>query len=477
MRWLSIRWRLTIFYALTILAIAIVLIIAMFAFMGTAFERNLRDSVKDRAQEASLVLQREGAISPQALTDLGRGGMQILLLDEHGHVLEQANTSLQAGDAAPSNAWQGALISGSSSSRTANDATLAGGKPFYSYAIKVQSGGTPVRIVQVMEYYASAGLEQEQPFVFANALAGVMILAVILSVAGGFLLVRSSLSPVNALATTAGEITAGDLGRRLPVTSKRDELGKLAISFNALLSRLESAFADRERALQEQRRFAADASHELRTPLTSILGYTRMLRSWGMRDPEIARESIDALECEAERMRTLVDQLLRLARGDESAMAVRHREDIGVIVLESTDAARAIAASNHDVRLDLPSEPILGEVDRTLVRQAIGILLDNAMKYTPAGGTITVSLQRAHEMATIEVADTGPGIASRHLSHLFERFYRVEEARTTHGAGLGLAIARQIAEQHGGSIGVESTVGLGSTFMIRLPLATAIPDE
>lgn len=156
MRWLSIRWRLTIFYALTILAIAIVLIIAMFAFMGTGFERNLRDSVKDRAQEASLVLQREGTISPQAFTDPGRGGMQILLLDETGHVLEQANTSLRIGDTAPSNDWQGALISGSGSSRTANDETFAGGKPFYSYAIKVQAGGAPVRIVQVMEYYASS---------------------------------------------------------------------------------------------------------------------------------------------------------------------------------------------------------------------------------------------------------------------------------------------------------------------------------
>jgi len=479
MRWLSIRWRLTIFYALTILAIAIVLIIAMFAFMGTGFERNLRDSVKDRAQEASLVLQREGTISPQAFTDLGRGGMQILLLDETGHVLEQANTSLRIGDTAPSNDWQGALISGSGSSRTANDETFAGGKPFYSYAIKVQAGGAPVRIVQVMEYYASSGLEHQQPFIFATALAGVMILAIILSAGGGFLLVRSSLSPVNALATAAGEITAGDLGRRLPVTSERDELGKLAVSFNALLSRLESAFADRERALQEQRRFAADASHELRTPLTSILGYTRMLRSWGMLDPEIARESTEALEREADRMRTLVDQLLRLARGDESAIvaAVRHREDIGVIVAESTDAARAIAAGNHDVRLDLPSEPIFGEVDRTLVRQSIGILLDNAMKYTPAGGTITVSLQHANEMATIEVADTGPGLATQHLSHLFERFYRVEEARPTHGAGLGLAIARQIAEQHGGSIGVESTVGSGSTFTIRLPLTTTIEAE
>lgn len=198
-----------------------------------------------------------------------------------------------------------------------------------------------------------------------------------------------------------------------------------------------------------------------------------------MLDPEIARESTEALEREAERMRTLVDQLLRLVRGDESAIvaAVRHREDIGVIVAESTDAARAIAAGNHDVRLDLPSEPIFGEVDRTLVRQAIGILLDNAMKYTPAGGTITVSLQHANEMATIEVADTGPGLATQHLSHLFERFYRVEEARTTHGAGLGLAIARQIAEQHGGSIGVESTVGSGSTFTIRLPLTTTIEAE
>lgn len=453
-----------------ILAIAIVLILAMFAFMGTAFERNMRDGVRDRAQEAALLLQREGTISPQALADLGRGGTQVLLLDENGDVLAQANTTLQTGDMAPSNAWQSALIDGSGANRTARGPDDANGKPFYAYAIEVQSGATPVRIVQTMEYYATSGIEHEQPFVFAAALAGVMILAVVLSAGGGFLLVRSSLSPVNALATAAGEITAGDLGRRLPVTSERDELGKLAISFNALLSRLETAFTERERSLQEQRRFAADASHELRTPLTSILGYTRMLRSWGLRDPDIAHEGIDALEREASRMQALVDQLLRLARGDESAAAIRHREDLGVMVAESAEAARATAAGSHDVRLDLPSAPVVGDMDRDLVRQAIGILLDNALKHTPKGGTIAISLREDAGMAMIEVADTSPGIPPHQLPHLFERFHRVEQARTTPGAGLGLAIAKQIVEQHRGSIAVESTVGAGSTFTIRFPL-------
>ncbi len=472
MRWLSIRWRLTIFYSLTILAIAIVLIIAMFAFMGTVFERSMRESVQDRAQEASLVLQRDGSISRQALTDLGRGGMQILLLDDQGRVLEQANTTWQPGDSAPSNAWRQALVEGSGSNRTALGPDDTSEKPFYSYAIKVQTGAAPLRIVQVMEYYASSGIEHQQPFIFATALAGVMILAIILSAGGGFLLVRSSLSPVNALATTAREITAGDLGRRLPVTSERDELGKLALAFNDLLARLESAFTDRERALHEQRRFAADASHELRTPLTSILGYTRMLGSWGQRDPDIAREGIDALEREATRMQTLVDQLLRLARGDESAETAIARRHVNLtsILMDIADATRARVDGSRELRIVTPAEPVCGDVDGALVRQVIGILVDNAVKYTNDGDRITLSLHGDEQRATIAVADRGIGIAPEHLPHLFDRFYRVEQARTAHGTGLGLAIARQIAERHEGTLMVASEVEGGSVFTLVLPL-------
>lgn len=471
MRRISIRWRLTIFYVLTVVVISAVLVLAMFALMGTIFERNLRESVQDRAQEALLVLRRDDTISSQALTDLGRDHMQVLLLDGSGRILAQVNSGLKPGDTAPTDAWRRALIRGDGANRTGQGPDESQGPPFYAYALRVETSGQPIAVVQVMEYYRDSATAHDQPFVIATAIAGIIIVAIVIATVGSFLLIRFSLAPINDLATTAEEISAGDLSRRLPVASKRDELGKLAISFNDLLTRLEGAFAERERSLNEQRRFAADASHELRTPLTSILGYARMLKQWGMRDPEIARESIDALEREATRMQALVDQLLRLARGDEAILLTPGPQPIDAIVGDAVEAARATAGDKVTIAVHLPPTPLLAEVDRDRARQAIGILLDNAVKYSPSGARIAVTLQADRDMAVIDVADTGPGIAPRHLPHIFDRFYRVEEARTAHGAGLGLAIAKQIAEQHGGSIAVTSVVGEGSIFTLRFPLA------
>ncbi|MBA3275158.1 MAG: hypothetical protein H0T72_05135, partial [Chloroflexia bacterium] len=222
-------------------------------------------------------------------------------------------------------------------------------------------------------------------------------------------------------------------------------------------------------ALAYQRRFVADASHELRTPLTSILGYTRMLRDWGLQHPEASAEAVARMEAEAVRMQSLVEGLLHLARGDEAGVGAMAEADLGHLVLEAVDLASVAEGQDLAFDLQLPEAPLMAMVDREAILQVLGILLDNARKFSPAGGTITVSLARETESAVVTVADTGPGIGPEHRDRIFERFYRADESRTTSGAGLGLAIAKDIVERHGGTIQVASEPGHGAAFTVRLP--------
>jgi two-component system OmpR family sensor kinase len=263
---------------------------------------------------------------------------------------------------------------------------------------------------------------------------------------------------------------AGDLARRLPVTNPNDEIGRLAITINGLLARLEAAFRRREETLARQRRFAADASHELRTPLTSIGGHARMLDEWALEgDREKARRSVGAIRREAGRMRSLVESLLTLTRGDEGAPMEVGRYDLGAVAKEATENAATAAGGRVSVAF-VPSEhEVMATFDRERVMQVASILLDNAVKYTPDGGSVTVRVEEEDDGASLAVSDSGVGISEDQLPLVFERFYRADAARAEEGVGLGLSIARQIAEAHGGTIEATSKVGGGSTFVLLLP--------
>src|SRR5215203_2969528 len=348
------------------------------------------------------------------------------------------------------------------------------GADYNVYAVRVKPpdnlAATPTsyaRVVEAGKPYPSVRRILEE---FAPVMSTVGLLGFVLLVGGAYLLTRAALSPVEAVVRAAGEMSEGDLSRRLPVANPKDEIGRLTTTINALLARLEVAFTRLEETLSRQRRFAADASHELRTPLTSISGHARMLDEWALdSDKETAHRSVDTIRREARKMRGLVESLLTLTRGDEGAPMELGRYDLGAVGKEATETARAAADGRVFVEFVPNENEVTATFDRERVLQVLSILLDNAVKYTPDGGKVTVRVEEENGGVALAVSDTGVGITEDQLPLVFERFYRADSARVEEGAGLGLSIARQIAEAHGGTIEVRSKLGVGSTFVLLIP--------
>jgi two-component system OmpR family sensor kinase len=273
-----------------------------------------------------------------------------------------------------------------------------------------------------------------------------------------------ALRPIETIAQTARQITAADdLSRRIPYESQ-DELGQLTKTFNQTLARLERLF-------NAQRRFVADVSHEMRTPLTTIRGNVSLMRRIGYDD-----ESIAAIDGEAQRMTRLVEDLLLLAKADAGRLSLeKNLVELDTLVLEVYNQARILSEDAVEVHLgQLDQARVMGDSDR--LKQLLLNLVSNGLKYTPEGGSVTISLSRSDEWVRVDVADTGIGIPPEDLPHIFDRFYRVDKARSRAmgGTGLGLSIARWIAEAHGGQLSVVSEVGKGSTFTVTLPAVADI---
>jgi heavy metal sensor kinase len=281
---------------------------------------------------------------------------------------------------------------------------------------------------------------------------------------GGFVLARKSLAPVVAMSDQAARISAKNLHERLRVNNESDELGRLAGVFNELLSRLDRSF-------ENMREFMADASHELRTPLSIIRGEADVALSQD-RDSTDYKEALAIIQDEARRLSRLVDDLLVLARADAGQRPLQTGEFyLNDLVEESCRAAQVLAAQKG-LSLALASSPdIPFRGDEDLLRRMVLNLLDNAVKYTPAGGAISVTLVAEAAHVKIIVADTGIGVPAEAAAQIFERFYRIRRARSRAdgGSGLGLAIARWAAEAHHGSIALASKPDQGSTFTVTLP--------
>jgi signal transduction histidine kinase len=289
---------------------------------------------------------------------------------------------------------------------------------------------------------------------------------------GGWWLTRKALEPVVELTDAVARIAStGEFDQRVPESANNDEIGRLAATFNVLLERL-NELLDRQRAL------VADTSHELRNPLMVVRGNLELLALDP--SPEDRREAIqDAIE-EVDRMSRLVADLLFLADADTTAAIEHEHVELASVVDAVVADARLLADRQDGVRvIELEAnDPLVIHGDTERLRQLVWNLVENAVRYTPAGGTVTVASRDRGTIAELTVADTGIGIPAEHLPHIFERFYRVDTGRSRQvgGTGLGLSIVRQVAEAHGGQVRVRSTVGQGTTFTVVLPVSPRSPE-
>jgi signal transduction histidine kinase len=322
----------------------------------------------------------------------------------------------------------------------------------------IEADGAVVGVIQVGETLdgVEATLRQVRDIL---ALGAIVVLG--LAVSGGLLLAGRALAPVRGVSATARRITVtADFGQRLPSQRRRDEVGELVETFNALIARVEATLA-------EQQRFLADTSHELRSPLTVIRANLGFLRR--ELDSDTRAECVREAEDEAQRMGRLIGDLLLLGQAESSELLRRAPLAIADLIVEVAEQAR-VQASDRTIEV-APLQPITLNADRDRLKQVIWNLVENALRYTPSGGAIRLSAVQEADQAVIAVSDEGPGIDPEHLPHLFERFYRVDRARSraTGGAGLGLAIVQHLVKAHGGSVAVQSQPGQGTTFTLRLP--------
>jgi heavy metal sensor kinase len=290
--------------------------------------------------------------------------------------------------------------------------------------------------------------------------------AVIIVAVGGWLLVRRALTPVEQITAAAERITQHNLSQRLPMRETGDELDQLSLSLNRMIARLDDAF-------QNSKRFVADASHELRTPLTILRGELENLAEDGRLNPDL-RDRLNSLLEEAIHLSKIVEHLLMLSRLDAGeAQTEWSRFDLAKLA-KTTVEQMGLLAEDKSISIVCDSgPPVAIEGDRVRLQQVVVNLLDNAIKYTPKHGSVKMSVTAVGDHALLEVADTGIGISSETLPHIFERFYRVDQTSiaSTESTGLGLAIVKSICTAHGAEVEAHSNLGKGSCFRVKIALS------
>jgi heavy metal sensor kinase len=326
-------------------------------------------------------------------------------------------------------------------------AVRAGNEPAYTVEVGVSTASIAALLRQIL-WLTAIGL----PFM------------VLLAVSGGYLLVKRALAPVASMAGKAELITHHNLAERLPVTRTGDELERLALSLNRMIGRLDDAF-------QQSKRFAADASHELRTPLTVLRTELENLARNPQPGPD-PYERLGSLLQPVERLSKTVERLFALSRLDAGeAQAEWIPIDLGELVASTVDQMLLLAA-DKGIKVTCEAQPrVVVRGDRSRLKQIVVNLLDNAVKYTPSGGSVHLRVTLSDGQAMLSVEDSGIGIPAEALPHVFERFYRVDTTRSseTGGAGLGLAIVKTICDAHGAAVRVASALGRGSSFQVTFP--------
>jgi len=339
---------------------------------------------------------------------------------------------------------------------------------YRAYTRRFASLGHPYELIILRSLHAQTEMLERLRLAFAWLIP----VGLTLAATGGFFLAQKTLAPIAAMGTQAGRITAANLHERLSVKNPSDELGRLASSFNSLLDRLDRSF-------DQQRRFIADASHELRTPVAILSGEAEVALSKDSRTADEYRDSLASLHREAKRLARIVDDLFTLTRADSGQYPLSPQDFyLDELVASCAHSARTLAAAkNISVWVNASGElPI--HADESLLRRLFLNLIDNAVKYTPPGGRITVESRSAPGGYEVAVSDTGPGIPEEFRTRIFERFFRADPARSRSaqnggGAGLGLSIALWIAQAHHGNLALARSGPGGSTFSVSLPASSA----
>ncbi len=466
----SIAFRLTLWYAL--LLSAAFALVGITTFLGVERYLNSTQSqvLQRRIEQVQQILQLDGA-TPDAKALAGQLELQI--------APEFTNRFLRI-TRWPATAIYQSAVPADYSFNPAQVPAATAWPERYQVQRLVLASGVPLLIGRIRS--ANAGgdylIEMGTSLAAAEALrarllailALILPILVLLAASGGYFLVNRALRPVDQMSQTAASISIGDLSARLPVPLTGDALERLSVALNDMLGRLGES-------VQISQRFLADASHELRTPLTIIKGELENLAS----APGCAAAVADALGSvleEVARLKRLVEGLMAISRLDagDAKRELAH-VDLAELVASTCEQLRLVA-EDAGIQLhyaDLQSVPVMG--DRARLQQLIVNLLDNAIKYTARGGTVRINTLRSGREGVLEFIDSGIGIPAEAINRVFERFYRIDEARSrdSGGVGLGLAIVKAICNAHGASIELTSTLGVGSRFSIRFPLARTVP--
>ena len=463
---LSLKVRLTLWYG-----IALAVILAVFA--GTLYvviARNLKEQVDRSLEEAAAVAVKaltERRVGPFfQFDDLVDEFPELAVLDKFFQIFSPTGMiTIQS-----PNVRRLAIPL----SRTALTAALAGRPVFESARFEKEP---PIRLLSVPIQYEGSlthilqigtSLRQveamRQRLIFTLLLTGPLTLAIAL--AGGWFLAGRALQPVEAITEAARRIAAGDLTQRLVVSRSTDEIGRLATTFNEMIARLETSF-------RQVQQFSADASHELRTPLTVMKGETELaLRR--PRSPEEYRMVFESNLEEIDRMTRIVEDLLFLSRADLGEVSMERQPVRLDTLVEDIQRQAAVLGQEQGIEVLIEAiEPATVLGDELRLRELVLNIVENAVRYSRAGGQVKMVLTRAGSVVRLTVSDQGIGISPEAQGRIFDRFYRADEARahSPKGTGLGLAISKWIAESHQGHIEVESEPGKGSRFTVVLPVA------
>jgi two-component system OmpR family sensor kinase len=463
----SLRWRLALFGAGVIAAAVVVFSVLLYLLIAHAAETDADRALRDRAEQTARDLRSVDAAAAQphgllSAIDVTQGQeVFVEVLDANGRILESSGRLNGTAPAVPAELLLRAERGGAYATADASR-----GERLRLYAVTWRSSD------QALHGYVVAGQPSRAVEASQASLAIFFVITgiptLLAALAASWLVAGRALRPLKAVAASADEIgKTRDLAKRLPPRRRRDEIGLLTGSFNRMLEQLQDAYQRLAAALESQRRLVADASHELRTPLTTIRGNAGLLAHGPELEPEVREAAVRDIAGESERMSRLVDQLLTLARADAGVRLESAPLELDPLVGDVCRQATTVYQDRHWTA-HLVRSAVAGDEQR--LRQLLWILLDNAAKYTASGGQIQVHLWAEDGWARLAVADDGRGIPVEDEERVFERFYRVESSRSGRGAGLGLAIARWIVDQHGGRILARANAAGGASLYVDLPL-------